>query len=75
MSEYFETILSKYKCGFRKGHSAQHCLLVIVEKWKKCFDKKGTCGVLLTYLSKAFDCLPHKLLLKLYQTLILMNHL
>ena len=26
-------------------------------------DKKGTCGALLTDFSKAFDCLPHKVLL------------
>ena len=60
MSEYFEPILSKYQCGFRKGHSPQNCLLVMAEKWKKCLDKKITCGTLLTDLSKAFDCLPHK---------------
>ena len=35
----------------------------MVEKWKKCIDKKGTCGALLTDLSKAFDCLPYQLLL------------
>ena len=27
MSEYFESFLSKYQCGFRKGYSSQHCLL------------------------------------------------
>ena len=25
-------ILSKYQCGFRKGFSAQHCLLAMLEK-------------------------------------------
>ena len=35
----------------------------MVEKWEKCLDKKGTCGALLTNLSKAFDCLPCKPLL------------
>ena len=32
ISEYFENILSKYQCGFRKGHSAQHCLIALLEK-------------------------------------------
>ena len=32
--EYFEPILSKFQCGFRKGFSAQHCLLAMLEKWK-----------------------------------------
>ena len=32
-------------------------------KWKIYLDKKETCGILLADLSKAFVCLPHKLLL------------
>ena len=63
LSTFFEPILSKFQCGFRKGHSTEHCLLVMIEKWKKCLDEKGVCAALLTDLSKAFDCLPHNLLL------------
>ena len=62
MSEYFEPILSKYQCGFRKAFSLQHCLLAMLEKWKLAVDNKKTFGALLTDLSKAFDCLPHDLL-------------
>ena len=47
---------------FRKGLSAQHCLLVMLEKWRVILDKKGFTGVLLTDLSKEFDCLSHDLL-------------
>ena len=35
ISNFFEDVFSKYQCGFRKGYSAQHCLLVMIEKWKK----------------------------------------
>ena len=35
MYSYFNQILSKYQCGFRQGHSTQHNLLLMVEKWKK----------------------------------------
>ena len=56
-------ILSKVQCGFRKGFSAQHCLLAMLEKWKAAVDNKKTFGALLTDLSKAFDCLSHDLLL------------
>ena len=63
MSEIFEPILSKYQCGFRKGFSAQHCLLAMLEKWKSAVDNKKTFGALLTDLSKAFDCLSHDLLI------------
>ena len=62
MSEYFESFFSKYQCGFRKGFSAQHCLLSMLEKWKSA-DNKKTFGALLTDLSKAFDCLSHNLLI------------
>ena len=63
MSEYFESFLSKYQCGFRKGYSAQHCLLSMLEKWKSAIDNKKMFGALLTDLSKAFDCLSHDLLI------------
>ena len=52
---------SKYDCDFRKGYSVQHCLLVMVEKWKEIVDYGGVFGALLTNLSKAFDCIPHDL--------------
>ena len=63
MNLYFEKKLSKYQCGFRKGVSVQHCLLLMIEKWKKCMDNKNAFGALLTDLSKAFDCLVHDLLI------------
>ena len=63
LSNYFENIFSKFQCGFRKGFSAEHCLLAMVEKWKINLDKAGVCGALLTDLSKAFDCLSHDLLI------------
>ena len=67
MDIFFSKILSKMQCGFRKGYSAQHCLLLMVERWKKSIDKKGSSGALLTDLSKAFDCIAHDLLIaKLY---------
>ena len=35
----------------------------MVEKWRQCLDNGGVSGVLLTDLSKAFDCLLHDLLI------------
>ena len=55
--------LSKYQCGFRKGHNKHHCLLAILEKWKSAVDKRKSFGTSLTDLSKAFHCLSHELLL------------
>ena len=63
MHYFIEANLSNNQCGFRKGFSAQHCLIVMIEKWRKAIDNKGSTGVLLTDLSKAFDCLIHDLLI------------
>ena len=63
LNKYFDSILSKYQFGFRKGYSAQQCLLAMIEKWRVSLDKNGTCAALLTDLSKAFDCLSHDLLI------------
>ena len=46
MCKYFDHLFSKYQCGFRRGYNTQHCLLVMVEKWKKVFDKGGLNDVL-----------------------------
>ena len=63
MSQFFQNIFSKYQCGFRKGFSTQHCLLAMLEKWKRSIDNGKMFGALLTDLSKAFDCLDHELLI------------
>ena len=65
IATYFEHVFSKYQCGFRKGYSAQQCLLAMIEKWKKIVDCGGIFGALLTDLSKAFDCIPHLIVAKL----------
>ena len=63
MSHFFENILSKYQCSFRKGFSTQHCLLAMLEKWKRSLDNGKAFGALVTDLSKVFDCLDHELLI------------
>ena len=63
MQTYFDNLLSKYQCGFRKGFNAQHCLVSMIEKWKESVDSGGAFGVLMSDLSKAFDRLHHELLI------------
>ena len=63
LNSFMDPKLSVHQCGFRKNMSAQSCLIVMLEKWKKCIDNKGKAGVLLTDLSKVFDCLDHDLLI------------
>ena len=63
IAQFFGKILSKHQCGFREGHSAQHFLIVLLEKRKESVDQGHVFGTLITDLSKAFDCLPHNLLI------------
>ena len=63
ISLYINKYLSPYLCGFRKGFSTQHCLTVMLERWKKPQDNGKIAGALLTDLSKAFDCLNHELII------------
>ena len=60
---HFDNILSKFQCGFRKGYSPQHCLLLMRDKWKKAVDNHKVFGAILTDLSKAFHCICHDLLI------------
>ena len=53
-------LFSKQQCGFRKGYSTQYCLLSMLEKWKSAVDKGKYFSALLTYLSKAFNCISHE---------------
>ena len=63
IAQVFDKILSKHQCSFRKSHSAQHSLIVLLEKWKESVDQGHVFGAFLTDLSKACDCLPHNLLI------------
>ena len=45
---YFEDIFSDYQFGFRKGVSAQQCLITHIETWKKYLDNNKSFGALLT---------------------------
>ena len=66
ISKFFEEKLSDYQIGFRKGFNAQHCLVVMIEKWRKSLDKRESFGTFLNNLPKAFDCFHHLLVAKLH---------
>ena len=38
---HFDRLFSKIQCLFPKGFNAQHCLLVMIKKWRKNLDKDG----------------------------------
>ena len=53
----------KFHCGFRKGYSLQHCLLFIIDKWKRVVDINKIFDAVLTDLSEAFNCICHDFLI------------
>ena len=63
ISNFVDSFLSPYLFGYRKGHSTEQCLMIMIEMWRKALDEYKVAGAVLTDLSKAFDCLPHDLLI------------
>ena len=62
ISSFFDNKFSKLLCGFRAKYSTQHALLRLIKQWQSCLDSHGKVGTILMDLSKAFDSLPHDLL-------------
>ena len=60
---FINSFLSEYKAAYRKKYSTNHVLIRLIENWKKALDEKFLVGTVLMDLSKAFDCIPHDLLL------------
>ena len=63
MSTYFDMLFSKFLSGFRQKYSCQSTLLRMIEEWKSAIDKGNLVGAIAIDLSKAFDSLPHGLLI------------
>ena len=63
LTDLFENIFHTFLCAFRKGHGCQTTLLRLLEDWKTALDKNQYVAAILMDLSKAFDCLPHDILL------------
>ena len=61
--EYFKHVLSDLLSAFRKRYGCQHVLTKLIEDSKRALDNHMHVGLLLLDLSKAFDCLPHRLLM------------
>ena len=63
ITSFVSCVLSPYLCGFRKGDNAQHALLRLKNKLNICLDKREYIGMFMMDLSKAFDCIPHEILI------------
>ena len=63
LGKYKDTFLNKRLCGFRKVHSTQHALFMLLQPWQNELDNSGLVGTIQMDLSKARDCLPHDLII------------
>ena len=67
LSQYLDKYLNSLLCGFRKAHCSQHALFKLLQAWQKQFVKSGFVGTILKDLSKAYDTLPHDLLVAKFE--------
>ena len=63
MLDHTNKILSDHISAYRQGYSCHHVLLKLTESWRQHLDNNKIVGAVLMDLSKAFDCLPHELLI------------
>ena len=49
--------------AYRTNYSSQDVIIRLLEEWRKILDDNFVVGAVSTDLSKAFDCIPHDLLI------------
>jgi len=62
ISPYFEDIFHKHIFAYRKHYGTDTALLSLTEQWRKELDQHKIIGIISMDLSKAFNTLPHELL-------------
>ena len=60
---FIDNIMLSSLLAYRSRYSTQHVLLRLTKEWRTSLDNNKIVGGILLDLSKAFECLPHDLLI------------
>ena len=60
---HLDHCLSKFIAAYRQQYNTQHVLIRMIEEWRQNLDNDNVAGAVLMDISKAFDCIPHDLLI------------
>ena len=63
LGTYFENIFSKFLSAFRRKYGCQSALVRMCEEWRMSLDKGESVRSIAMDLSRAFDSVPHGLLI------------
>ena len=63
LEPFYQDILSDFISAYRPNYSCETFLLRLTEDWRKSLDSKETVEIVSMDLSKAFNSIPHALLL------------
>ena len=63
LTKHANHFLSIFISAYRKMYSTQHVLIRLFKEWWEQLDHNKIVGTVLLDLSKAFDCIPHDLLI------------
>ena len=61
--EKMNNLFSPFISAYRESYNTQHVLIRLIEEWRKILDNNYFIGAVLMDLSKAFDCIPHDLII------------
>ena len=64
VTRHYDPALYHRMTAYRKQHSCETTLLMLIEDWRLAVDRKELVTILSTDMSKAFDSLSHSLTLK-----------
>ena len=71
ITAHMNKLFAKHLGAYHKGHGCSQVLTHAIDTWKRSLDNDKFVGTLMMDLSKAFDCIPHDLLIAKLRSYVL----